>query len=272
MQYVSGLHRNMPSIDDDAVTHPAAPADATPALAGDVARGTGVALWKQIAERIEAEIAAGTLTPGSRLPTEAELAERFAVNRHTLRRALSVLTDQGLIEATPGRGTFVRHAPIRYPITARTRFSEIITAVGRAPGGRVLGSRLEPADSEIAAALAIATGTQVLRVDMVREADDVPLTYGSHWYIADRCRDLDLLIATTGSVTRALEALGLGDYRRRETRITARMADETERRHLALPAGRPVMIVESVNSDRGQPIQFTRACFAADRVQIVVRS
>lgn len=263
----------MIAIDDDAMTPPEAPAPpADAALAGDVARGSGVALWKQIAERIEAEIAAGTLAPGSRLPTEAELAQRFAVNRHTLRRALSVLTDQGLIEATPGRGTFVRQAPIRYPITARTRFSEIISAVGRAPGGKVLGSRLESADSEVATALGVVAGTEVLRVDMVREADGVPLTYGTHWYIADRCRDLDLIIAATGSVTRALEALGLGDYRRRETRITARMANISEQRHLALPPGRPVMIVESVNTDHGRPIQFTRACFAADRVQIVVRS
>ena len=79
----------------------------------DVERGSGVALWKQIAERIEADINAGTLRPGARLPTEMELAERFKVNRHTLRRALAMLTDQGLIEATPGRGTEIGRASCR---------------------------------------------------------------------------------------------------------------------------------------------------------------
>lgn len=245
----------------------------TQAIADDVERGSGVALWKQIAERIEAEIAEGRLPPGARLPTEADLAERFGVNRHTLRRALATLTDQGLIEATPGRGTFVREPPLRYPIGPRTRFSEIVSAEGREPGGRVTGSRIEPATADVAAALRIAAGEEVLRVEMVREADGVPITCGSHWYVAERCRDLDLIAAATGSVTRALETLGLGDYRRLETRVTARLADEEERRLLALSPGRTVLVVEAINGDaQRRPIQFSRARFSADRVQLVVKS
>jgi GntR family phosphonate transport system transcriptional regulator len=245
----------------------------TPPSADDVARGSGVALWKQIAERIEAEIVEGRLAPGARLPTEAELAERFGVNRHTLRRALATLTDQGLIEATPGRGTFVREPPLRYPIGPRTRFSEIVSAEGREPGGRVTGSRIEPATPDVAAALRIAPGDDVLRIEMVRDADGVPITVGSHWYVAERCRDLDLIAAATGSVTRALETIGLGDYRRMETRITARLADEEERRHLALAPGRTVIVVEAINGDaQRRPIQFSRARFSADRVQLVVKS
>ncbi|MCJ8142021.1 phosphonate metabolism transcriptional regulator PhnF [Ancylobacter sp. A5.8] len=239
----------------------------------DVARGTGVALWRQITERIEADIAEGRLTPGQRLPTEMEMAERFGVNRHTLRRALAMLTEQGLVEATPGRGTFVKEAPLRYPIAARTRFSEIVSSEGRAPGGRVVGSHLERASPDIALALRLAPGADVLRLDMVREADGVPITLGTHWYDAERCRDLDLLAAATGSVTRALEAIGITDYRRLETRITARAADEEERRLLSLQPGRTVMVVESLNGDaQRRPLQYTRARFSADRVQLIVKN
>lgn len=258
----------MTDTDDMAMTPTAQ--DETPA---GPARGTGVSLWKQIVERFEADIGEGRLAPGTRLPTEMELAERFGVNRHTLRRALAALTDQGLIEATPGRGTFVKEPPIRYPIAARTRFSEIVSGEGRAPGGRLVRSLIEPASAAIAEALRLTPGQDVLRIDMLREADGVPITVGSHWYEATRCRDLDLLVASTGSVTRALEALGLGDYRRLETRITARPADEEERRLLSLPAGRTVMVVEAINGDaRRRPIQYSRARFAADRVQLVVRN
>lgn len=256
--------------DDTPMTPPSRPDDAG---IDDVARGTGVALWRQIVERIEAEIAGGKLAPGSRLPTEMELADRFGVNRHTLRRALAMLTEQGLIEATPGRGTFIKEPPLRYPIASRTRFSEIVSAEGRAPGGRLVGSRVETASTEIAAALRLAPGAEVLRIDMLREADGVPLTLGSHWYEAERCRDLELVVATTGSVTRALETLGLGDYRRLETRITARLADEDERQQLSLPAGRTVLVVDAINGDaQRRPIQYSRARFAADRVQLVVKN
>ncbi|WP_369807174.1 phosphonate metabolism transcriptional regulator PhnF [Ancylobacter radicis] len=250
------------------------PSDDAPVTApSDVERGSGVALWRQIVERIEADIHEGHLAPGTRLPTEMELAERFGVNRHTLRRALATLNEQGLIEATPGRGTFVKEPPIRYPISSRTRFSEIVSGEGRAPSGRLIGSRVEPASAEIATALRLPPGSDVLRIDMLREADGVPITAGSHWYEAERCRDLDLLVAATGSVTRALETLGLGDYRRLETRITARLADEEDRRLLSLPAGRTVMVVEAINGDpQRRPIQFSRARFAADRVQLVVKN
>jgi len=187
-----------------------------------------------------------------------------------LRRALAMLTERGLIEATPGRGTFVREPPLAYPIGARTRFSEIVSAEGRAPSGRLVGSNIETATDEIAAALRLPKGSQVLRVDMLREADGVPLTLGSHWYDAERCRDLDLVIAATGSVTRALETLGLGDYRRLQTRVTARVADGQERTLLSLPIGRVVLVVDAINGDaRRQPIQYSRARFAADRVQLV---
>ena len=56
-----------------------------------LARGEGVALWRQICQRIGDEIHAGAYAPGVRLPTESNLAQRFAVNRHTIRRAIGAL-------------------------------------------------------------------------------------------------------------------------------------------------------------------------------------
>jgi GntR family phosphonate transport system transcriptional regulator len=71
-----------------------------PRAPGVLARREGVALWRQIQQAIEREIAAGAHKPGARLPTEAELAARFAVNRHTVRRAMEELEGRGLIRIT----------------------------------------------------------------------------------------------------------------------------------------------------------------------------
>ncbi|GGF49551.1 phosphonate metabolism transcriptional regulator PhnF [Azorhizobium oxalatiphilum] len=238
----------------------------------DVKRGSGVSLWKQIAETLEAEIASGARKPGARLPVEAELAERFGVNRHTVRRALSVLGERGLIEATAGRGTFVKEPPLRYPIGARTRFSEIVLASGREPHGRFLGSQVEDASVEVARELGVAPGTKVLRIDTTHEADGVPISCGSAWFVHARCQDLDLVYAATGSLTRALSTLGIIDFRRKETRLTARVADERERGLLSLAMGRSVMVVERVDVDvAGVPLQWGRSSFAADRVQLVIK-
>ncbi|MDT8264240.1 GntR family transcriptional regulator, partial [Roseomonas sp. DSM 102946] len=78
-------------------------------------RGDGIAAWKRIADGLEAEIAAGCFPRGARLPTEAQLATQYGVNRHTVRRALSALAERGLVRATQGSGTFVEAPPLRYP-------------------------------------------------------------------------------------------------------------------------------------------------------------
>ena len=59
----------------------------------------GVALWRRIADAIRLDIIGGKLTNGDKLPTEAILAERFSANRHTVRRALSVLSEEGIVIA-----------------------------------------------------------------------------------------------------------------------------------------------------------------------------
>lgn len=238
-----------------------------------VERGSGVTLWKQIAEHIGEDIASGALAPGQRLPVETDLAARFGVNRHTLRRALAHLAERGLIEATAGRGTFVKEPPLRYPIGPRTRFSEIVAAGGREPFGRFLGSQVEPADAAVARELAVPEGTPVLRIESAHEANGVPISAGTCWFSHARCRDLDLVYAATGSLTRALATLGIEDYRRLETRLTARPATAYETEVLSLPPGRAVMVLERVDVDAaGIPLQFGRSSFAADRVQLIFKA
>jgi len=67
----------------------------------------GVTLWRRIADDVEQEIIAGVYTVGERLPGEVEIAQRFHVNRHTVRRALAELAQRGLVRAKRGSDTLV---------------------------------------------------------------------------------------------------------------------------------------------------------------------
>ncbi|WP_293761837.1 GntR family transcriptional regulator, partial [uncultured Aquitalea sp.] len=82
-----------------------------------IERGSGVAVWRQIENTLAEEIAGGRLQAGERLPTELQLAERFGVNRHTIRRAVSTLVERGLLRVEQGRGTFVQDNAIDYAIS-----------------------------------------------------------------------------------------------------------------------------------------------------------
>ncbi|MFC0408335.1 phosphonate metabolism transcriptional regulator PhnF [Roseomonas elaeocarpi] len=234
-------------------------------------RGQGLIAWRQIADALEAEIATGALRPGAKLATEAQLATRFAVNRHTVRRALAALTERGLVRSAQGSGTFVEAAPLRYPIGPRTRFSEIATAAGREAWGRLLEAHTVLAEPWVAEALELAPGTPVLALHSRHEADGVPISAGVTYLPLPRFAGFDRLYAETGSLTRAYAAHGVTDYLRRSTQISARIAEPAEAAQLALAPGRAVLVIESVNTDaEGAVIQATRSCFAADRVTLSV--
>ena len=125
-----------------------------------LARGAGVALWRQIALALEADIAGGKRQPGERLPTEAVLTERFAVNRHTVRRALEELEARGIIRVEQGRGAFVAEDVLDYPLGPRTRFSETIRRQNREAAGRVLQIAEIAADAQVAAVCAFGAGAR----------------------------------------------------------------------------------------------------------------
>ena len=64
-------------------------------------------LYVQVADHVAAQIAAGELAPGSRLPAERDLADRWGVAYQTIRRAMRELRERGLVASVVGKGTFI---------------------------------------------------------------------------------------------------------------------------------------------------------------------
>lgn len=236
-------------------------------------RGEGVAAWRQIADGIEADIARLKFGPGEQLPTEAVLAARFGVNRHTVRRAIASLAERGLLKATQGRGTFVENWPLSYPIGPRTRFSENVSRGRHQPGGELLRAEEIAATPAIARALAIAEGAPVAAVSTRRFADGTPVSCGMLHLPLPRFSGFADAYRVHNAVTPALAACGVEDYHRLETRIAARPATAEEATLLNLAPGRVVLAATSINVDAdGLPIEFGQTVFAADRVELVVAS
>jgi GntR family transcriptional regulator, phosphonate transport system regulatory protein len=234
---------------------------------------SGVALWRLVADGIERGIAAGTFAAGDRLPGENEIAETYRVNRHTVRRALAALAERGFVRAERGSGTYVEGKRLPYPIGARTRFSENVGSAGRDPGGRLIGHGSESAVPDIARQLGLEVGDAVVRLDILRSADRVPICSTTSWLPAARAADAARVFRASRSITATLAHFGIKDYRRQSTRITAAAADALDAERLHLVPGRPILIVDSINvTMAGVPILASRARFAADRVELVVES
>src|ERR1700728_5084854 len=95
-------------------------------------------------------MAQGLLLPGSRLPPEDHLIERFAVSRTTIRTAIQSLVARGLVEIRRGKGTFVTQPTITQELTELTGFVEDMQALGREPSARLLDRRLVAASETVA--------------------------------------------------------------------------------------------------------------------------
>lgn len=234
-------------------------------------RHAGVALWRQIAETLEKDIREQVFRPGQRLPTEAEFAQRFGVNRHTLRRAIAFLEQEGVLRVEQGRGTFVQERVVDYRLGKRTRFTENIQAQSRIPSGELVRALVLPADAAVARQLQIRKGAPVVLIESVGKVDGRPISVAAHHFPARRFPDMIEVYKRTRSVTRALAHYGVEDYTRKETRITARLPNGNESRLLELPRSQPLLVTESVNVDAdGRVIEYGWGRMAADRAQLVV--
>jgi GntR family phosphonate transport system transcriptional regulator len=233
-------------------------------------RQEGVALWRQIAAVLEQEIGGGVLAPGAKLPTEAALSQRFGVNRHTVRRGLEALSRAGLIRIEQGRGSFVTEDVIDYAVGPRTRFAEWIRRHNKEPSGRVLQLCEMVADTALAAGLKIRVGGRVVLLERLGFADERPVSLTRHFFPASRLRGIKEALAGTDSITEALGRVGVADYLRQLTRVSARMPNAAEAELLRMPRNRPLLVCENTNVDRhGKIVEFGIGCYPTPRVQIL---
>jgi GntR family transcriptional regulator len=136
-----------------------------------------VTLTQSCAEALEEAIEAGTYRPGSRLPSEEELAEQLAVSRPTLRESLRLLEERGMISRRHGRGTFVRERPIQKELNRNFGITSMIRAAGYAPSARDGNIVSIAADEKLAEALGLNAGDPVWQIERVRLADERPVVF-----------------------------------------------------------------------------------------------
>lgn len=238
-----------------------------------VERRSGVAMWKQIAELLRAELSKSAVSEGEKMPTEQEFAQSFGVNRHTVRRAISSLIEEGLLRADQGRGTFVAKAPLVYPIGPRTRFTENLSGQAQEISGNMYKISEVEADAYTAEMLGVAVGTPLFQSESVSYADEVPIITGVSWFEKSRFPNLPTDFEETESISIIMEKYGFGDYRRKETRITAALCDALNAELLQISEGSPVLVMDSINViGDDTPIQIGRAYVAPERMHLTVNS
>jgi len=233
-------------------------------------RRRGWALYQQISRVLEEEIGAH-YHEGQWLPSEQALAERFEVNRHTLRRAIDELVDAGMVERRHGRGVRVMDPALSYPLGPRTRFSDNLQRLGMDDDSRLLECRVIDAPADVARMLCIDFGDPVVRLQMQRIANGRPICFAVAHFPSPRFHDL--VEGYRGGSLHAWLARHYGiEPRRTLSLVTARRPSDEDVSLLHLPRNQPVLQVCSVNVDPADdpPVEYVVSHFRGDAVQLEV--
>ena len=228
------------------------------------------ALYAQIADELRNNIQQAIYQSGDKLPTEAQLSERFGVNRHTVRNAIAILKDEGLVRVDRGRGTFVAATPIQYPIGKRVRYNENLKAQGIKASYQTIKAIEIPADKAIATALNIAIGAKVILIERLSLADNQPISIAGSYFPSDRFPDLISHWKKHTSISRLLKEVYSCEHLRHSTKVSARVVREADARLLQVPLNYPILLAESINVDENKKvIEYGLSRFCGEKMELV---
>ncbi|MDZ7593587.1 MAG: phosphonate metabolism transcriptional regulator PhnF [Thiobacillus sp.] len=227
----------------------------------------GTALYAQIAKVLERDYV-GHGAPGDRLPPEGEMADRFGVNRHTLRRAVDELITAGLLERQHGVGVFIADRLLDYQIGTGTRYTQNLADLGIATESSVLRKMVAPASLGVARHLNLPNDAPVLWIETLRRADGVPLCVISHFLPVEPFKTM--LDGYVDGSLHELLAQHCGPLRRTESLVTAVLPQGDDAKLLGIAQTRPVLRVKSLNvlERDGTPVEYAITRFRADRIQL----
>lgn len=218
-------------------------------------------IYQKIAAALREELASYQV--GDYLPSENQLASRFGVNRHTLRRAVDVLIEEGRVLRHKGRGSCVLSKPIVYPVQSGSAFSKTLQLQGLRGQARLLGrSRRQASDAE-RGPLDLAAGELVLEIRTLRLVEHEPLSLIVHCFPLRH--EALLRDYTGGSLRQHLEGRRIR-LRRVSTSIGARSPTPQDAARLMMPRHVPVLSIRTLSSDLdGVPFELSSSISRADR-------
>lgn len=233
---------------------------------------TEVPLYGKVEEVLASEIARGDLRPGDQLPSEDELLARFAVSRITVRRAIQNLIQRGMVEIQRGRGTFVLPPKVSQELTKLTGFVEDMDTHGRKATARVVSQTIVAADAKVATQLGVSKGTRVTRIERVRLADSVPMSFDETYLPLDIGKKIvrnDLRLKPIFMLLEEKYGIPLMEA---EYKLEAMAASPKVAIALAIQQGAPIFQIERTSfTQDGQPIDYEILSYRGDLIRFITR-
>ncbi len=231
--------------------------------------------YLQLSERLSKAIADGSLGAGEALPSERDLAELLGLSRMTVRRAFGELISDNLVQRRQGSGTYVQPRRLEQTFDRVLGFTDEARSLGFTAGSKLLEALFVNADQQVAEALDVGKGQEVLRVTRLRTADGEPLAlqvaHLAPWLSPFPLETLETAGEGSGSLYRLIAAhFGVTPCGARQA-VSARMPARFESRLLELAPNIPLLALERTTFDaQGRPFEFARSAYRSDRYQLAL--
>ncbi len=141
-------------------------------------------LYRQLMQRIRADIASGLYPVHSRIPSEAELGATYQVSRVTVRKALAGLTEEGLLHRKQGKGTFVSAPRLQSNLREITSFHDACQMMGCTAGTEVISMQMIRLEDDMRDRMML-TGDELVEIVRLRTADGEPVMLETNCFPED---------------------------------------------------------------------------------------
>lgn len=220
--------------------------------------------YQQIAEDLRGRVGRGDLAAGRLLPSESELAAAYAASRVTIRKALELLRDEGLVDSRQGFGWFAAVDPLRQSLGRLGTIEGQLAASGMRSTRRILDFRFVRAPIRARQVLGV---DRVLEVRRLNLADDEPFARVTVWCPEELGAPISRDDAERASFYELLEVPLGGAVQT----IGAAVASAEDAALLEVPVGSPVLRCERVTSTAGgEVVLLSEHVFPAHRTEFVV--
>jgi GntR family transcriptional regulator len=233
-------------------------------------KNSSLPLFHQVRIELVSAINDQVYKPGTQLPSEHMLQEKFNVSRLTLRNALKDLQKEGLIYSQPGKGWYVAKRLVNQQLMHLSGFSSDMKSQGMTPSSHVILQRSQNAPLSVAEQLNIQPGTRVARIKRLRKADGVPMACEDAWFPLSLCQDILEQDFSNSSIYTYLESRGLKPIQAIQI-LTTSFPTNQECKELEIDTNVSIMRMKrSTYLIDTRPIEYVESVYPGDRYQFKV--
>ncbi len=225
----------------------------------------------KIHDAIKKDIEKEVWTIGSRLPSERDLAEHFEVSRMTLRQAITLLVEEGILERRVGSGTYVASHRVQERMRGTTSFTEIVNSQGRKPSSKLISYQRQLASDTEINQLQLEQSDYVIRMERIRYADKVPLVYE----VASIPEKFIKNVKKTDITEHFFQTLTSNGYEigKSQQTIYAKIASERVASYLEVAKGHAILALTQVSFfTDGRPFEYVRSQYVGDRFEFYLEN